>query len=79
MIQPQRQRLSSRTRRNTLIYLGCHGRTYYDRKRAQGKTHTAALLCLARRRTDVLHAMIRTSKTYQPPALQPAQDPSVAA
>ena len=54
-------------------------RTYYDRKRAQGKTHTAALLCLARRRTDVLHAMIRTSKTYQPPALPPAQDPSVAA
>jgi len=54
-------------------------RTYYDRKRAQGKTHTAALLCLARRRTDVLHAMIRTGKTYQPPAPQPAEDPSVAA
>lgn len=46
-------------------------RTYYDRKRSQGKTHTAALLCLARRRTDVLHAMIRTGKTYQAPAPQP--------
>jgi transposase len=34
-------------------------RDYYDRKRAEGKNHTAALTCLARRRIDVLHAMIR--------------------
>ncbi|HEU4543070.1 MAG TPA: transposase, partial [Jiangellaceae bacterium] len=41
-------------------------RTYYDRKRAEGKSHTAALTCLARRRVDVLHAMIRDRQTYQP-------------
>jgi transposase len=29
-------------------------RAYYDRKRAQGKKHNAALICLARRRVDVL-------------------------
>ena len=29
-------------------------RVYYDRKRAQGKKHNAALICLARRRTDVI-------------------------
>jgi transposase len=29
-------------------------RAYYDRKRAEGKNHPAALLCLARRRTDVI-------------------------
>jgi len=41
-------------------------RSYYDRKRAEGKSHTAALTCLARRRVDVLHAMIRDRQTYQP-------------
>ena len=29
-------------------------RTYYGGKRAEAKNHPAALLCLARRRTDVL-------------------------
>ena len=41
-------------------------RAYYDRKRAEGKRHNAALICLARRRTDVLFAMLRARKPYQP-------------
>ena len=41
-------------------------RAYYDRKRAEGKKHNAALICLARRKTDVLFAMIRDHKTYTP-------------
>ncbi|GIJ29441.1 hypothetical protein Vqi01_46030 [Micromonospora qiuiae] len=41
-------------------------RAYYDRKRAEGKEHNAALICLARRRVDVLFAMLRTKTTYQP-------------
>ena len=41
-------------------------RTYYDRKRAQGKRHNAALICLARRRCDVLFAMLRDKAPYQP-------------
>jgi transposase len=44
-------------------------RTYYDRKRAAGKRHNAALICLARRRVDVLFAMLRDGTAYQP---QPA-------
>ena len=40
-------------------------RAYYDRKRAEGKRHNAALICLARRRVDVLHAMLRTRTEYQ--------------
>jgi transposase len=40
-------------------------RTCYDRKRAQGKTHTQALLCLARRRIDVLFAMLRDGTFYE--------------
>lgn len=40
-------------------------RAYYDRKRAQGKRHNAALICLARRRVDVLFAMLRDQQPYQ--------------
>ncbi|MCD5317191.1 IS110 family RNA-guided transposase [Kineosporia babensis] len=48
-------------------------RAYYDRKRAEGKRHNAALICLARRRTDVIFAMIRDRKPYQPrPTARPA-------
>ncbi|WP_433663158.1 IS110 family transposase [Nocardia sp. CA-128927] len=41
-------------------------RTYYQRKRAEGKRHTQAVLALARRRLNVLWAMLRDHKTYQP-------------
>ena len=40
-------------------------RNYYDRKRAEGKTHHAALICLARRRSNVLYAMLKNEATYQ--------------
>jgi len=40
-------------------------RAYYNRKRAEGKRHNAALICLARRRTDVLYAMIKNQLPYQ--------------
>jgi len=41
-------------------------RTYYNRKRAEGKRHTQAVLALARRRLNVLWAMLRDHKLYQP-------------
>ncbi|MFF5976957.1 IS110 family transposase [Streptomyces sp. NPDC012769] len=41
-------------------------RSYYDKKIAQGKHHTQALLCLARRRADVLFAMLRDGTFYEP-------------
>lgn len=40
-------------------------RAYYDRKRAEGKGHKQALLSLARRRANVLWAMIRDGECYQ--------------
>lgn len=40
-------------------------RTYYDRKIAQGKRHNQALIALARRRCDVLYAMLRDGTLYQ--------------
>jgi transposase len=47
-------------------------RIYYDRKRAQGKRHNQAVLCLARRRVDVLHAMLSHGAPYRTPAPQAA-------
>jgi Transposase IS116/IS110/IS902 family len=41
-------------------------KTFYDRKRAEGKRHNAALICVARRRCDVILAMLRTGHPYQP-------------
>jgi hypothetical protein len=41
-------------------------RRYYDRKRAEGKNHRSALICLARRRSNVLYSMLDNGTTYQP-------------
>lgn len=41
-------------------------RAYYDRKISQGKRHNQALLAGARRRSDVLFAMLRDGTLYQP-------------
>ncbi|ROP41601.1 IS110 family transposase [Saccharothrix texasensis] len=47
-------------------------RAYYQRKRDQGKKHNAALICLARRRCDVLFAMLRHKTYYRHPEPTPA-------
>ena len=48
-------------------------KAFYDRKRAEGKRHNAALICLARRRCDVILAMFRTRQPYRPAQLAPDQ------
>jgi transposase len=40
-------------------------RTFYDRKRTEGKKHTQALIALARRRVNVLWAMLRDGTTFE--------------
>jgi transposase len=42
-----------------------HSRAFYDRKRAEGKKHTQALIALARRRVNVLWAMLRDGTTFE--------------
>ena len=39
-------------------------RDYYLKKRARGRTHTQAVIALARRRIDVLWALLRDERTY---------------
>ncbi|OBA41244.1 transposase [Nocardia sp. 852002-51101_SCH5132738] len=41
-------------------------RTYYQRKRTEGKNHTQAVIALARRRLNVLWAMLQTGTPYRP-------------
>jgi transposase len=50
-------------------------RVYYLRKRAEGKAHNAAITCLARRRCDLILAMLKTATPYQPPAAPPDIEP----
>lgn len=40
-------------------------RAFYDRKRLEGKKHTQALVALARRRVNVLWAMLRDGAAYE--------------
>ncbi|WP_406395100.1 IS110 family transposase [Streptomyces sp. NBC_00882] len=41
-------------------------RRFYNRKRAEGKRHTQAVLALARRRVNVIWALLRDGRCYEP-------------
>lgn len=43
-------------------------KAYYQRKRAEGKKHNAAVICLARKRCDIILAMLKSATPYQQPA-----------
>lgn len=51
-------------------------KAFYDRKRAEGKSHKQAILALARRRLDVLWALLRDQRHW---TAQPPQPEAVAA
>lgn len=53
---------------------GTNSRTFYDRKRAEGKCHTQAVIGLARRRVNVLWALIRDRRLMKSRCL-PQQHP----
>jgi transposase len=75
------KRYSRRLRRvmymSALTAIRCDpaSREYYQRKRNQGKRPIPATICLARRRTNVLYALIRDNRIWQPdspPITKPA-------
>ena len=51
-----------------------NSKRFYDRKRAEGKSHIQAVLALARRRVNVLWALIRDRRCYHitPPVTEAA-------
>jgi hypothetical protein len=53
---------------SAFIAVGCDplSKAYYQRKRSEGKAHHQAVLALARRRVNVLHAILRTRRPFQP-------------
>jgi hypothetical protein len=44
-------------------------KSFYDRRRAEGKRHQQAVLAVARRRVNVLWAMLRVHRPYQETAI----------
>ncbi|MFD9130747.1 MULTISPECIES: IS110 family transposase [unclassified Kitasatospora] len=52
---------------SALVSIRCdpNSRKFYDRKRAEGKRHVQAVMALARRRVNVLWALIRDRRCYQ--------------
>lgn len=72
-IRGEHRQHSGNSRLKRAIYLSAFAamkdpvsRTCYDRKRSEGKNHRAALICLARRRSNVLHAMLTSGTEYRP-------------
>ncbi|MCP2311821.1 IS110 family RNA-guided transposase [Kitasatospora paracochleata] len=61
---------------SALVSIRCdpNSRTFYDRKRAEGKRHVQAVMALARRRVNVLWALVRDRRCYQvaPPVTEAA-------
>jgi transposase len=54
------------------IKTSAESRAFYDRKRVAGKHHSQAVLALARRRLNVLWAIIRDETVYEPIELKAA-------
>ncbi|MFI6006303.1 IS110 family transposase [Streptomyces sp. NPDC051366] len=52
---------------SALVSVRCdpNSRKFYDRKRAEGKKHVQAVLALARRRVNVIWALIRDRRCYE--------------
>ena len=42
-------------------------RAHYERKRAAGKEHNAAVICVARKRCNIILAMLKNQQPYRPP------------
>jgi transposase len=51
---------------SALVSIRCNhnSRTFYDRKRSEGKRHTQAVLALARRRVNVVWALLRDQRCF---------------
>ncbi|PPH86373.1 transposase [Rathayibacter sp. AY1D5] len=52
-------------------------RSFYERKRQEGKSHKQALIALARRRINVIWAMFRDQTRYSPPPTDPSGSASL--
>lgn len=74
------KRLKNALFRSAWVASNCHpaSKTYYEKKRAEGKRHNAAVMCLARRRCNVIFAMLTNNEFFRELPARPAGE-SVAA
>ena len=74
------KRLKNALFRSAWVASNCHpaSKTYYEKKRAEGKRHNAAVMCLARRRCNVIFAMLTNGEFFRELPARPAEE-SVAA
>jgi len=74
------KRLKNALFRSAWVASNCHpaSKTYYEKKRAEGKRHNAAVMCLARRRCNVIFAMLTNGEFFRELPARPAGE-SVAA
>lgn len=61
------KRLKNALFRSAWVASNCHpaSKTYYEKKRAEGKRHNAAVMCLARRRCNVIFAMLTNGEFFR--------------
>lgn len=61
------KRLKNALFRSAWVASNCHeaSRAYYAKKRAEGKRHNAAVMCLARRRCNVIFAMLTRGEFFR--------------
>ena len=61
------KRLKNALFRSAWISTNCHeaSRDYYQRKRREGKRHNAAVMCLARRRCNMIYAMLTRKEFFR--------------
>ncbi len=51
---------------NRPVQIDPAAKAYYQRKRAEGKQHNAAVICVARRRCDLILAMLKNQTAHDP-------------
>nr|WP_255372431.1 transposase [Corynebacterium sp. CNJ-954] len=61
------KRLKNALFKSAWIASNCHNasRSYYTKKRAEGKRHNAAVMCLARRRCIIVFAMLTRGELFR--------------
>ncbi|WP_312804137.1 IS110 family transposase [Corynebacterium variabile] len=61
------KRLKNALFRSAWVASNCHAasKMYYEKKRAEGKRHNAAVMCLARRRCNVIFAMLTNGEFFR--------------
>lgn len=70
------KRLKNALFRSAWVASNCHAtsKTYYEKKRGEGKRNNVAVMCLARRRSNVVFAMFTNGELFRELPARPAEE-----